>query len=437
MSKTNKNKWDPSDPANHRVRNGGGPGAALNSPCTFPGLHEDSPLEAPTSGFSRDAKLMSPDTRELILHSRKTEIDKFAEDRGLDPTIVMGIAEVAMRMGRVPDMRQYGVSGDDAKAIKQFVAGEILNIAIEDLPAMRDKLVAETTTSGNAGAAMRLPTAFLERPVLVDGAALERSLKTQHESNPALELGTGVSNKPALTIADIAQLAADDAFRLRQAADLGVKPAQEQTPSEQGLVEFTPEEHLKAAKAAQKTLGPFKHDKEAAKIGRTAFGIGHPAPSPVTNPTHHEAESVPKPKGDKIGRALKGLGGKLRSPAEVEPGQFNSANGGTAPDEKMDITVKEGVSLPSARMLREARVGAAALREPSAQVEGQSEGMPLDEAKEWIAAMHTKKGALHKQLGVPEDKKIPAGKLAAAAKHGGKEGKRARLAQVLKGLHHK
>ena len=51
--------------------------------------------------------------------------------------------------------------------------------------------------------------------------------------------------------------------------------------------------------------------------------------------------------------------------------------------------------------------------------------------------MHMKKGALHKELGVPMGKKIPAKKLAAAAKKGGKEGKRARLAQTLKKMHHK
>lgn len=43
-------------------------------------------------------------------------------------------------------------------------------------------------------------------------------------------------------------------------------------------------------------------------------------------------------------------------------------------------------------------------------------------------------GALHKELGVPEDKKIPAKKLAKAAKAKGKEGQRARLAETLKGM---
>lgn len=44
-------------------------------------------------------------------------------------------------------------------------------------------------------------------------------------------------------------------------------------------------------------------------------------------------------------------------------------------------------------------------------------------------------GALHKQLGVPQGQKIPAGKLEAAAQKGGKLGQRARFAETLKKLH--
>jgi hypothetical protein len=40
------------------------------------------------------------------------------------------------------------------------------------------------------------------------------------------------------------------------------------------------------------------------------------------------------------------------------------------------------------------------------------------------------KGGLHESLGVPMGKKIPAGKVAAAAKKGGKVGKQARLAET-------
>lgn len=45
-----------------------------------------------------------------------------------------------------------------------------------------------------------------------------------------------------------------------------------------------------------------------------------------------------------------------------------------------------------------------------------------------------KPGALHEQMGVPQGKKIPAKKLAKAAKAPGKLGQRARFAQLLKGF---
>ena len=54
--------------------------------------------------------------------------------------------------------------------------------------------------------------------------------------------------------------------------------------------------------------------------------------------------------------------------------------------------------------------------------------------KNWIQEAIKKPGALKKELGVAKDKKIPAAKLAAAAKKPGKVGKRARLAETLKGL---
>lgn len=54
----------------------------------------------------------------------------------------------------------------------------------------------------------------------------------------------------------------------------------------------------------------------------------------------------------------------------------------------------------------------------------------------WIqkALPKSSKGKLHKQLGIPMDKKITEKKLAAAAKKGGLEGKRSRLAETLKGF---
>ena len=52
----------------------------------------------------------------------------------------------------------------------------------------------------------------------------------------------------------------------------------------------------------------------------------------------------------------------------------------------------------------------------------------------WIKDAIKKPGALHEQLGVKKGEKIPAGKLAKAAKAPGKLGQRARLAETLKGL---
>jgi len=54
--------------------------------------------------------------------------------------------------------------------------------------------------------------------------------------------------------------------------------------------------------------------------------------------------------------------------------------------------------------------------------------------KNWIQKAIKKPGALHKQLGVSQDKTIPTSKLQAAAKKGGTLGRRARLALTLKKL---
>jgi hypothetical protein len=54
--------------------------------------------------------------------------------------------------------------------------------------------------------------------------------------------------------------------------------------------------------------------------------------------------------------------------------------------------------------------------------------------KKWIAGAIKKPGALRKELGIKEGEKIPAKKLAKAAKAPGIEGKRARLAETLKGF---
>lgn len=55
-------------------------------------------------------------------------------------------------------------------------------------------------------------------------------------------------------------------------------------------------------------------------------------------------------------------------------------------------------------------------------------------AKNWIKGAIKKPGALHRELGIPQGKKIPAATLNKAAKSKGKLGQRARLAKTLKGF---
>lgn len=57
--------------------------------------------------------------------------------------------------------------------------------------------------------------------------------------------------------------------------------------------------------------------------------------------------------------------------------------------------------------------------------------------KKWIQKAIKKKNSLRKSLGAKKGKNIPASKLNAAAKKGGKLGKRARLAKTLKKLRKK
>lgn len=52
----------------------------------------------------------------------------------------------------------------------------------------------------------------------------------------------------------------------------------------------------------------------------------------------------------------------------------------------------------------------------------------------WIADATKNKGGLHRSLGIPAGEKIPAKKMAAAAKKSGTVGKQARLAETLKSL---
>jgi len=94
-------------------------------------LSENSPLEAPVKGFNRFSRDMSPATRELVLRARMPEIMAFAEDRRIDPAVVVGAVEASMRLGRIPDLGLYGLAGDEALAVKDFVATAMLGLEHE------------------------------------------------------------------------------------------------------------------------------------------------------------------------------------------------------------------------------------------------------------------------------------------------------------------
>lgn len=61
----------------------------------------------------------------------------------------------------------------------------------------------------------------------------------------------------------------------------------------------------------------------------------------------------------------------------------------------------------------------------------------MAKSKNFIQGAIKRPGALHKALGVPQGKKIPAAKVDAAAKKGGRVGQEARFAKELKGFNKK
>ena len=272
-----KKRFDPDDPKNQTLKNPLG--------VQRMSMAEDSPLEAPVGGFNRHAKLMDPATRDKVLEARRMDIDKFSEDRDLDPNVVYGIAEASMRLGRVPDLRQYGFAGDNAKAIKHFMAGEILQVAVEEIPAQPG--LQETTASANIATAMRMGSAF---PV-----------------NPSF--GFSAFNTWEKT--------ADERALLQQEPQIGCDPGIQRALTHDDLMSGNA--HLEMTSGGTST----------------------------------------KPKGEKIGKLLKGLGkapGNYRSPAEAEPGQWNQASHGTAPEAEFDISVKEQAEILAQLGLDEAQI---------------------------------------------------------------------------------
>ena len=93
-----------------------------------------------------------------------------------------------------------------------------------------------------------------------------------------------------------------------------------------------------------------------------------------------------------------------------------------------------GPSAPSSTDAASASIPSGGMSAPSAPSGGSPMGLKKGGSANWIKGAIKHPGSLRKSLHVKEGQKIPAKKLAAAAKKPGIMGKRARLAETLKKL---
>jgi len=89
----------------------------------------DSNRGVTSRGNSPYDKFASPETRAKVLESRMQEIAAFAQSRSIPASALYALAEAAMRTGKIPDLGQFGLAGDDAVATKQFMLSNVLNLA--------------------------------------------------------------------------------------------------------------------------------------------------------------------------------------------------------------------------------------------------------------------------------------------------------------------
>jgi hypothetical protein len=131
-----------------------------------------------------------------------------------------------------------------------------------------------------------------------------------------------------------------------------------------------------------------------------------------------------------IKKAQAGLKASNKRVGPVDPdGAWTKVQEMTLAGKKTPVSLKKDKELGATKMAKK-----------GAKVKKMQDGGMMDvyemggKAKggKWIQSAIKKPGALRKSLGVKKGEKIPAGKLAAAAKKPGKMGQRARLAQTLK-----
>jgi hypothetical protein len=189
-----------------------------------------------------------------------------------------------------------------------------------------------------------------------------------------------------------------------------------------------------------------------AGLGPAAGGMANPAAAGAANPAALQAylaqfanpalQGAAPAAGPGMGFAR---GGKVRTGRDrqfgesvEEPEPVKKARGGgiklRRPKGPKPMAAKQPVSTPSPYDY-EADEGTAPSLPSGPGGTPPVAGPLMAKGGKFIQKAIKHPGALHRQLGVAQGKKIPAGKLAKAAKAPGKLGQRARLAETLKGLH--
>lgn len=198
-------------------------------------------------------------------------------------------------------------------------------------------------------------------------------------------------------------------------------------PSAKGIGESNAARDTKAAIGRDMKRGAFKAGGAVKDGGvKDKAALGAIDPSPKRGAAEHYKRGG-KAEGGAASRLNKIIGYKSESQKQSESMRD------VGKDQTQRYSQEEKGALNRALERNDALPEPGEAAERSGKYQNYKKG---GKAGKWIQKAIEKPGALRKSLGVKEGEKIPAKKLAKAAEAPGKLGKRARLAQTLKGLKH-